>query len=83
MTNTTYVAQSITEGDQFARAFHQGDYFKLDILGYSGPNGAGTEVGDVPFYLADIAGVLAPAREQLDDRGLELAGRGDRASNST
>lgn len=56
ITNTTYVAQSIVEGDQFARAFHHGDYFKLDILGYSGLNGTGTQVGDVPFYLADFRG---------------------------
>ena len=40
----------------FARAFHQGDYFRLDILGYSGANGTGTQVGDVPFYLADYRG---------------------------
>jgi hypothetical protein len=56
VTNTTYTAQSITEGDQFARAFHQGDYFKLDILGFSGLNGTGTQLGDVPFYLADFRG---------------------------
>jgi hypothetical protein len=53
ITNTTYTAQSITLGDQFARAFHQGDYFRLDILGFSELNGNGTQVGDVPFYLAD------------------------------
>ncbi len=56
VTNTTYTAQSIVEGDGFARAFHHGDYFKLDILGYSGANGAGTLVGDVGFYLADFRG---------------------------
>lgn len=54
--NTTYVAQSITLGDGFARAFHQGDYFKLDILGFTGLNGTGAQVGDVPFYLADFRG---------------------------
>src|SRR5271157_5736323 len=56
ITNTTYTAQSITQGDQFARAFHQGDYFRLDILGFSGLNGTGTQVGDVPFSLADYPG---------------------------
>ena len=56
ITNTTYTAQSITQGDQFARAFHQGDYFRLDILGFSGLNGTGTQVGDVPFFLADYRG---------------------------
>jgi len=56
ITNTTYVAQSITQGDAFARAFHQGDFFRLDILGFSGSNGTGTQVGDVPFFLADFRG---------------------------
>jgi hypothetical protein len=56
VTNTTYTAQSISQGDSFARAFHQGDYFRLDILGYSGANGTGTQVGDVPFFLADYRG---------------------------
>ena len=56
VTNTTYTAQSITQGDPFARAFHQGDSFRLDILGYSGANGTGTQVGDIPFYLADYRG---------------------------
>jgi Domain of unknown function (DUF4465) len=56
ITNTTYTAQAITQGDGFARAFHQGDFFRLDILGYSGLNGTGTQVGDVPFYLADFRG---------------------------
>lgn len=56
VTNSTYTAQSITLGDSFARAFHQGDYLRLDILGYSGANGTGSQVGDVPFYLADFRG---------------------------
>jgi hypothetical protein len=56
ITNTTYAAQSITQGDSFARAFHQGDSFRLDILGFGGLNGTGTQVGDVPFYLADFRG---------------------------
>lgn len=54
--NTTYAAQSITEGDSFARAFRRGDYFRLDILGFSGLNGTGAQVGGVPFYLADYRG---------------------------
>ncbi len=56
ITNTTYTAQSITQGDTYARAFHQGDYFELNILGFSGLIGIGTQVGDVPFYLADYRG---------------------------
>lgn len=56
LTNTTYAAQSITQGDSFARAFRQGDFFRLDILGFSGLNGTGTQLGEVPFYLADFRG---------------------------
>ena len=60
ITNTTYAAQAIVEGDGFATAFSPGSYFKLDILGYSGPNGTGTYLGDVPFYLANypVGGTL-------------------------
>ncbi len=56
ITNTTYTAQSITQGDAFARAFRQGDYFKLDILGFSDLNGKGTLLGDITVYLADYRG---------------------------
>ncbi len=56
VTNSTYTAQSIAQGDTFARAFRQGDYFKLDILGFSGLNGTGAQVGDVSFFLADYRG---------------------------
>jgi hypothetical protein len=58
VTNTTYAAQAITQGDDFATAFQKkGDYFRLDILGFTGPNGTGTQVGDVPFYLANFPDV--------------------------
>jgi len=53
LANTTYAASSIRYGDAFSRPFGPGDYFKLDILGFSGPGGTGSQVGDVPFYLAD------------------------------
>ena len=60
ITNTTYTAQAIVEGDGFATAFSPGSYFKLDIIGYSGLNGSGSVVGDVPFYLANypVGGTL-------------------------
>ena len=51
--NTTYVASSIKYGDAFSRAFASGDYLRLDILGFTGAGGAGTEVGLVSIYLAD------------------------------
>jgi Domain of unknown function (DUF4465)/PEP-CTERM motif len=57
ITNTTYVADAITNGDQFTSGpFHQGDFFRLDILGFSQANGGGTLIGDVPVYLADFRG---------------------------
>lgn len=56
LTNTTYAAQSIVEGDSFARAFVKGDYFLLKILGYSGLNGTGGLLDTVEYYLADFRG---------------------------
>lgn len=56
ITNTTYAAQSITLGDGFARAFQPGDFFRLDILGFSDLNGNGNAIGSVSFFLADYRG---------------------------
>ncbi len=56
VTNTTYVAMSVVQGDSFARAFVKGDYLRLDILGYTGLNGTGGLVGTREFYLADFRG---------------------------
>ncbi len=57
ITNSTYAADSIVFGDSFTGGpFVQGDFFRLDILGYSDMNGGGTQVGDIPFYLADFRG---------------------------
>jgi hypothetical protein len=58
ITNTTYAAQAIVEGDSFTNhpGFIPGDFFRLDVLGFSGPNGTGTQIGSVPFYLADYRG---------------------------
>lgn len=54
--NTTYAAQSILLGDGFARAFEPGDWFRLDILGYSDLGGAGSLIDTISFYLADYRG---------------------------
>ena len=41
-------------GNQFSKKFGAGDYFLLDVKGYTGANGKGTEVGEVNFYLANF-----------------------------
>jgi hypothetical protein len=56
VTNTTYAYWSMKEGDQFSKAFGAGDYFLLDIKGYSGLGGVGSVVGEVDFYLANFLG---------------------------
>ena len=50
ITNTAYAATVIKEGNGFARAFKDGDYFKLTLTGYL----AGVKCGSVEFYLADF-----------------------------
>ena len=57
ITNTTYAALSMQNGDGFAKQFggvtgNDPDFFRLIITGLSGGSG-GTMVGDVEFYLAD------------------------------
>ena len=57
VTNTTYAYLSMLNGDQFAKKFGPGDYFLLDVIGYTGAEGTGTPVGKpVDFYLADFLG---------------------------
>jgi hypothetical protein len=53
VTNTTYDYLSMTHGDGFAKQFTDGDSFKLEIYGWTGLNGTGTQVGEVDFYLAN------------------------------
>ena len=36
VTNTTYAYNSMRDGDMFSRKFHNGDWFKLSVKGYSG-----------------------------------------------
>lgn len=50
LTNSTYAANSMRDGDMFARKFHNGDWFKLTVRGYR----SGTLQPDsVTTYLAD------------------------------
>ena len=50
ITNTTYAALSMRNGDQFAKKFTKGDFFKLMIHGYS----LGKVKDSVEYYLADF-----------------------------
>jgi hypothetical protein len=51
VTNNTYAYNSMRDGDFFARAFHNGDWFKLTIHGYL--HGA-LKTDSVSYYLADF-----------------------------
>jgi len=52
ITNTTYAALVIRDGNSETTAFSADDYFKLTITGYEGGIN-GTEVGAVDLFLAD------------------------------
>ena len=56
VTNTTYAYLSMLNGDSFAKKFGPGDYLLLDVRGYAGAGGTGTEIGEVDSYLADFLG---------------------------
>ncbi|MCW7754142.1 DUF4465 domain-containing protein [Desulfobotulus sp. H1] len=51
VTNTTYAYWSMKEGDQFAKKFAEGDWFKLTI---TGRNANGDSTGKKDVYLADF-----------------------------
>jgi hypothetical protein len=48
--NSTYTARTIKRGDENAKAFDFGDWYKLTIKGYDNQN---NPTGEVEFYLAD------------------------------
>lgn len=50
ITNTTYAALSMKDGDNYAKMFEKGDYFKLKITGFS----LGLVKDSVIVYLADF-----------------------------
>ena len=56
VTNSTYPYLSMLNGDSFENKFGPGDFFLLTIDGYSGPEGTGSKVGEVDFYLANFIG---------------------------
>ena len=63
VTNTTYAYLSMTHGDGFGEPFTTGDFFELKILGFTGLDGSGSEVGEVDF---DLAGYTSPASLPVD-----------------
>jgi hypothetical protein len=53
VTNTTYAYLAMLDGDSFSRKFTTGDFFKLEITGYSDSAGKGSLVDTVDFFLAN------------------------------
>jgi len=58
VTNTTFSALSILNGDSFAKQFggssgDDPDFFKVTFVGHSLPGGNGTTTGSIDFFLAD------------------------------
>lgn len=59
LTNTTYAALSMRNGDSFAKAFggetgDDADWFRVTFTGFSDVNATGNTTGSVDFYLADF-----------------------------
>ena len=72
ITNSSYAYNSMTGGDDFAKKFEKGDWFKLTITGYD----ANDEVtGTKEYYLADLRD---PAKAYIinDWRYVDLSGLG-------
>lgn len=58
VTNSTYAAISMRDGDSFAKPFggasgNDPDFFKVIFTGFTAHNAEGSETGRVEFYLAD------------------------------
>jgi hypothetical protein len=51
VTNSTYAALSMLNGNDYAKKFATGDWFKLTVTGYKAN---GSKSGEVEFYLADF-----------------------------
>jgi hypothetical protein len=60
LTNTSYAALSMLNGDQFAKKFGPDDFFSLTITGYSGPDLSGNTEGiPVTFFLAANGSIVS------------------------
>ncbi len=58
VTNSTYAALSMRDGDDFAKAFStdDNDFFSVTFEGWSGADRGGAKTGEVEFFLADFRG---------------------------
>lgn len=58
VTNSTYAAISMGDGDRFAKQFStaDGDFFSVTFEGWTGTNRGGTKTGEVEYFLADFRG---------------------------
>jgi hypothetical protein len=54
-TNNNYAYYSMLNGDQFAKKFEEGDWFKLTV---TGKDASGGETGKIDFYLANGRDIL-------------------------
>ena len=59
VTNSTYAAISMRDGDSFAKKFGGGsgddpDFFAVTFTGFEGFGATGNVTGNVKFYLADL-----------------------------
>jgi uncharacterized protein (TIGR03382 family) len=71
--NTTYTALTLRDGNGFATAFGQGDYFKLTI---GGLDASGAETGAIEYYLADYRGAAETHIIQADWGSVDLSALG-------
>ncbi len=59
LTNTTYAALSMANGDSFGKTFggesgNEEDFFKINLVGYDQVDRGGNQTGSVEFFLADF-----------------------------
>lgn len=78
LTNTTYAALAMRDGDSFSRAFEQGDWFQLSLIGY---DSEGLRTGEIIVFLADYRSSNPDEHYILDEWGwLDLSGLGSGVS---
>lgn len=83
LTNATYSAQSMLNGDGFSQAFSadNDDYFEAVFTGYDALGGEGSQTGMVTAVLADFRSDNAADHFILDDwTSFDLTGLGDAVS---
>jgi hypothetical protein len=73
VTNTSYAAISMRDGDDFARQFGPGDYFKLILTGL---DATGAELAKVEAYLADFREATDPGYILDSWLDVDLSGMG-------